>query len=145
MPAAAQQTEVNAEYAERFAALLAGADTGNANDAEAVSKCRELRRMAKAVDLADCRCDGPRGRAAGAGRAVEAGAGRKPGTESGAANGAGALAPLAKEALAKAAALGGGGERGKRRYRRVAAAGRDARRAVAGRELCRRACSPSLA
>jgi len=51
MPAAAQQTEVNAEYAERFAALWAGFDTGNANDAEASGKGRELRRMAKTVDL----------------------------------------------------------------------------------------------
>jgi hypothetical protein len=49
--ATAQQTEINAEYAERFAALWAGADTSNANDAEASGKWREVRRMAKAVNL----------------------------------------------------------------------------------------------
>jgi hypothetical protein len=51
MPGAAPQPEINAAYAERFAALWAGADTGNANDAESSGKWRELRRMAKAVDL----------------------------------------------------------------------------------------------
>ncbi len=51
MPGAAPQPEINAEYAERFAALWAGFDTGNANDAEASGKGRELRRMAKAVNL----------------------------------------------------------------------------------------------
>jgi hypothetical protein len=41
----------NSFDAERFAALWAGFDTGNANEAEAVGKARALRHMATAAGL----------------------------------------------------------------------------------------------
>jgi hypothetical protein len=47
MPTAQQQPTFDAAQAERFAALWAGADTGNANEAEAVGKYRLAWRMAK--------------------------------------------------------------------------------------------------
>jgi hypothetical protein len=55
MPVTQQQAVFTTEEAERFAALWAGFDTGNASEAEAMGKGRALRRMvaAKGLRLAD--------------------------------------------------------------------------------------------
>jgi hypothetical protein len=51
MPATQSQPKFTAHEADRFAALMAGFDTGNPSDAEAVGKAKALRRMASAAGL----------------------------------------------------------------------------------------------
>jgi hypothetical protein len=51
MPATQQQPTFNAKEAERFAALMAGGDNGNPNEAEAMGKLCALRRMAAAKSI----------------------------------------------------------------------------------------------
>jgi hypothetical protein len=51
MPATQSQPKFTAQEAERFAALMAGFDTGNPSEAEAVGKIKALRRMASAAGL----------------------------------------------------------------------------------------------
>jgi hypothetical protein len=51
MPATQQQLKFTAEEAQRFASLMAGGDTPNPSEAEAVGKLRMLRRMAVAKGL----------------------------------------------------------------------------------------------
>src|ERR1039458_5487473 len=46
MPVTQQQPTFEPQEAERFAALVAGCDTGNGSEAEAIGKFRLLRRMA---------------------------------------------------------------------------------------------------
>jgi len=51
MPAPQQEPKFTPQEAERFAALVAGFDTGNPSEAEAVGKGRMMRRMAAAKGL----------------------------------------------------------------------------------------------
>lgn len=51
MPTTQSQPKFAVEEAERFAALMAGFDTGNPSDAEATGKAKALRRMASAAGL----------------------------------------------------------------------------------------------
>jgi hypothetical protein len=51
MPATQSQSKFTVEEAQRFAALMAGFDTGNPSQAEADGKGRALRRMASAAGM----------------------------------------------------------------------------------------------
>jgi len=51
MPATQQQATFTTEEAQRFAALVAGLDVGNPNEAEATGKFRVLRRMAAGKNI----------------------------------------------------------------------------------------------